>query len=95
MALTEFEKQVLDTLAEDVRRSDHRLYAALRAGRRRRLPLVAAVWLLVLGGGTLVVTGDVLRQPWLAIVGWLALIAAALLNVSRQDAGARPHPDGG
>jgi hypothetical protein len=95
MALTELEQKILDTLADDVRRSDRRLYGALRSGRLHRIRGALFIWLFALGGCALVVTGDILRQPWLAIIGWLGLITAALLNVSRHDAGGRPHPDGG
>lgn len=95
MGLTEFEKRVLDTLADDLRRSDRRLYSALRTGRPSGLRDIFFIWLFAVSGGALVVTGDVLGQPWIAILGWLGLITAALLNVSRQDAGGRAHPDGG
>jgi hypothetical protein len=83
MALNEYEKRVLSTLEDDVRRTDSRLHSALCTGRPRRSLQIFALWFMAVSGLGLIVVGNVVTQPWAAGLGWVALIAAALGNVSR------------
>jgi hypothetical protein len=92
MALTDHENQQLARLADDVRRTDRRLHTALTTGRLYRSRYRLSIFLSAVAGLTLVITGNAVERPWLAIVGWLGLIAAALLNVGRDGCG-RPGQD--
>jgi hypothetical protein len=83
MPLSEYEQRVLDEMEQQLRSDDPRLARTISGGAPRRPLHVALGGVVVIAGVGLLFAGLWIAQPWLGLLGFVAMFGGVLLALRR------------